>query len=281
VRSGSYDSFDLFEKPSSFSRRFVVVAPHPQDRKLLSLVSARHHYHFTVGKRDEIYSMSDSNTQQQENTDPLENGDLVSSLANLRSILMVEDAASSGGQSSKSLRGWSKAEERIKVLEKQLNEELSLREKQDSSYQSLSEYNKTLSMELELLTESRASMEEKANMSNRALRTEKAQFARKEEEWKAEMIKVTAEKSKSINECERLKARSQYYQQQNEELNDYSKNLRAEIAKLKLEIEAKEVQYCEKHKEETTLQEKLKMCLEETEKTKNAEVSFIIWCGGT
>lgn len=202
---------------------------------------------------------------------------LASSLANLRSILNIDNSPTKSSHStSVVLRGF----ERITEVESQLKEEKSLRQKQEESYEALSKYNKELAMQLELLNKSRAKLEDRFNTSDRALQAEKAQLAKEQTERKTEMEKMEKEKSESLNEIERLKARNLFFQRQNEELKVFhqqSKDLKAELEAQTREMEEKQAHFEERHKKAVRMREELEQRLEETKSTMKAEVSVHSW----
>eukprot|EP00980_Cylindrotheca_fusiformis_P020984 scaffold7987_cov200-Cylindrotheca_fusiformis.AAC.13 len=207
----------------------------------------------------------------QDSAHRVENG-LASSLASLRSILKI-DSPTRPSHPKSLLRGF----ERITELENQLKEEKQLRDKQERSYEALSKHNKELAMQVELLTKSRATMEDKYHKSDRALQAEKAQTVEKQSEWtkeKENLEKINAEHS---NEIERLKARSLFFQRQHEELKEFQQqayDLKAELEALKNEMDEKQAQHEERNKNEINLREELERRLEDTESTLKSEVSY-------
>jgi DNA repair exonuclease SbcCD ATPase subunit len=222
-------------------------------------------------------SMNDNTTTPQQENIGKEDEGLASSLANLRSILNIDNSPKKSSHSaSVVLRGF----ERITEVESQLKEEKSLRRMQEESYEALSKYNKELSMQLELLNKSRAKLEDRFNSSDRALQAEKAQLAKEQTERKTEMERMEKEKSESLNEIERLKARNLFFQRQNEELKVFhqqSKDLKAELEAQKQEMEEKQAHSEERHNIAVRRREELEQRLEEIEKTMKAEVSVHSW----
>jgi chromosome segregation ATPase len=211
--------------------------------------------------------MSGNTTTLQQEKMGEEDEGLASSLANLRSILNIDNSPTKSSHStSVVLRGF----ERITEVESQLKEEKSLRQKQEESYEALSKYNKELAMQLELLNKSRAKLEDRFNTSDRALQAEKAQLAKEQTERKTEMEKMEKEKSESLNEIERLKARNLFFQRQNEELKVFhqqSKDLKAELEAQTREMEEKQAHFEERHKKAVRMREELEQRLEETKST--------------
>lgn len=205
--------------------------------------------------------------------------DLKSSLTKLRSLLNVD------GESN--VPQWCK--DRIAELEEHLKEEKFIRSKQEESYDALSKCNKELTGQIEQLTKSRQTVEEKLHRSEEAVHLEKKLLENKEKKWKEEKQQMELQHSQKQAKIETLTARNAYYKKENEDFKDDHRRVReiqkqldqlkeemkqkeAENERLKEEMAAKQAANEEKYNEEVNKRETAEKRLLDKEASLNQEV---------
>jgi septal ring factor EnvC (AmiA/AmiB activator) len=160
---------------------------------------------------------------------------------------------------------------KLTLVEQESIKEKSLRKTLETTYEALSQHKKELGVQLELVSKSRESLEERLAAVSKTLEEEKVSFARQRREWEPQLAHVNKERQAVLRQSGEWQSRFQASQR-------YTEELKAATKKLKKEIEAGAKLLEESKQSSTGEQQLLQKRLEEAEtaqKKGEEEVSFI------